>query len=119
ANSASAIRLFVSVCNAWQLSVKERLALAGGVSKPTYDNWRRGSGGALSRDQFERISLVLGIHKAIRLIFLKEEDADRWLKAENSDDPFGEQSPLTFVVSGGIPQLYALRSYLDAWRGAK
>lgn len=118
-SSASAVRLFLSVCNAWSLPVKDRLVLAGGVSKPTYDNWRRGKGGTLSRDQFERVSLLLGIHKALRLIFLKDEEADRWLNSANSDDPFGSLSPLEFIKLGGIPQLYSLRSYLDAWRGVK
>jgi hypothetical protein len=43
----------------------------------------------------------------------------RWLKSANTDIPFGERSPLDRALRGSINDLYAVRRYIDAWRGMK
>ncbi|MGL1287728.1 MbcA/ParS/Xre antitoxin family protein, partial [Vibrio parahaemolyticus] len=68
-------------------------------------------------DVLERISLVLGIVKALRLLFASDEAGKRWLRAANTDAPFGGHSPLEHMLRGSIADLYAVRRYLDAWRG--
>ena len=117
--SAPAIRLFFNVAELWDLAVDQRRAILGDVSKQTYHNWKAGKIGALTRDQIERISLVLGILKGLRLVFSDDAAAIRWLKAENRDLPFGGRSPLDRMTAGGINDLYEVRRYLDAWRGVK
>ena len=73
--------------------------------------------GTLSYDQLERISLVLGIYKALKLLFADDASGVRWLKATNSDLPFAAGSPLDRMLRGSIDDLYAVRRYLDGWRG--
>jgi hypothetical protein len=63
------------------------------------------------------VSLVLGIYKALRLLFVDGLEALRWLKAGNHDLPFAGRSPLERMLLGSIDDLYAVRRYLDAWRG--
>ena len=117
--SPTAVRLFLRLADVWQLSVDQRRTLLGGISRPTYYNWLRGKVGTLSRDQLERISLVLGIQKGLRLLFADEASAGRWFTSPNADVPFGGRSPLERMTGGGMDDLYALRRYLDAWRGMK
>jgi hypothetical protein len=117
--SPAAVKLFMRLSNLWRLAVDQRRALLGDISRPTYHNWQRGKVGTLSRDQLERISLVLGIYKGLRLLFADEASATRWLTSPNRDLPFGGQSPLERALKGSIDDLYAVRRYIDAWRGMK
>src|SRR5215831_18718204 len=64
--SPAAVRLFLRLSELWRLAVDQRRALLGDISRPTYHNWQRGQVGTLTRDQLERISLVLGIHKGLK-----------------------------------------------------
>lgn len=117
--SAPAVRLFLRLAALWGLSIPDRMALLGDISRQTYYNWQNGKVGTLSRDQLERISLLLGIHKALKLVFAEDAAGQRWLKSANRDLPFGGLSPLARALLGGIDDLYAVRRYLDAWRGIK
>ncbi len=115
--SPAAVRLFLALAEMWRLTVDERRVLLGDISRPTYHNWRRGQLGPLSRDQLERISLLLGIHKGLKLVFADDETGRRWLTSANRDIPFGGRAPLARMLGGSIDDLYAVRRYLDAWRG--
>lgn len=117
--SPVAVKLFLRLADVWKLAVDQRLTLLGGISRPTYYNWQKGKGGPLSRDQLERISLTLGIHKGLKLLFADEASAERWFTSPNTDVPFGGRSPLERMTRGGIDDLYAVRRYIDAWRGMK
>jgi hypothetical protein len=117
--SATAVRLFMGLSDQWRLAVDQRRALLGDISRPTYHNWQGGKVGTLSRDQLERISLVLGIHKGLKLLFADEASAARWFTSPNKDLPFGGDSPLGRALRGSIDDLYSVRRYIDAWRGMK
>ncbi|PWB60811.1 MAG: DUF2384 domain-containing protein [Bradyrhizobiaceae bacterium] len=117
--SPTAVKLFLRLADLWRLAVDQRRALLGDISRPTYHNWQGGKVGTLSRDQLERISLVLGIHKGLKLLFADEASATRWFTSPNRDLPFGGMSPLERALRGSIDDLYAVRRYIDAWRGMK
>jgi Protein of unknown function (DUF2384) len=117
--SASAVRLFLKLAERWGLSVEERCRLLGDISKPTYHNWQNGKVGTLGRDQMERISLLLGLHKGLTLLFADDAAGLRWLKSANVDLAFGGKAPLARALQGSINDLYAVRRYVDSWRGVK
>jgi hypothetical protein len=117
--SSPAVRLFMALAEKWGLSVGERQTLLGGISRQTYHNWQRGKAGKLSRDQLERVSLLLGIHKGLKLLFADDAQGLRWLKSANRDFAFGGMAPLERALKGSIGDLHALRRYIDAWRGIK
>lgn len=117
--SGPAMALFLRTCDLWDLKVEARMAILGGVSRQTYHNWKSGKVGALGRDQLERISLVLGILKGLRLVFAEDGHGVRWLKAANDAPVFGGRSPLEVMSDGGMAGLIEVRRYLDAWRGVK
>jgi Protein of unknown function (DUF2384) len=117
--SASAVRLFLNLVERWKLNVDQRCRLLGDISKPTYHNWQNGKVGVLSRDQMERISLLLGLHKGMALLFADDAAGLRWFKSANTEVVFGGKSPLERALQGSINDLYAVRRYVDAWRGVK
>jgi hypothetical protein len=115
--SGPGLRTFFNIGREWGLAVEQQRILLGGVPPSTYHKWKGGAAGTLSYDQLERISLVLGIYKALKLLFADEAGGMRWLKAANTDLPFGGGSPLDRMLRGSIDDLYAVRRYLDGWRG--
>ncbi len=117
--SASAVRLFLKLADQWQLSVDQRRVLLGDVSRQTYHNWQNGKIGPLSRDQLERVSLLLGIHKGLKLLFAEDAGSMRWFKSPNLDEHFAGRSPLDRALLGSVNDLFAVRRYIDAWRGMK
>ena len=100
------------------LTVPERSRVLGNLPPATYYRWIEKGAPALSRDLLERISLVLGIIKGLRVLFANDEDGKRWLRAPNKDIPFAGESPLTRMLRGSIADLYEVRRYIDGWRGA-
>jgi hypothetical protein len=119
--SGAGLRTFLNIADAWQLSESARLRVLGLPSRSTFHGWvakvRGGNDITLSVDQLTRISAVLGIYKALRILFPREDDASRWLRSENSGVIFGGQTPLALIVSGTQDGLILVRRYLDAWRG--
>ena len=117
--SPTAVKLFFRLAAHWRLSIEQQRILLGSISRLTHYNGGVGWVGALSRDQLEQISLVLGIHGGLELLFADAANAERWFTADNDDVPFGDVSPLARMTQGSIDDLYAVRRYIDAWRGMK
>jgi hypothetical protein len=117
--SRHALPVFFNVCATWGLGVQEQRIMLGGVPPSTFHKWKSGDVGALSYDQLERVSLLLGVFKALRLLFANDAQGIAWLKAKNTAVTFGGGAPLERMLRGGIDDIYAVRRYLDAWRGVK
>ena len=71
----------------------------------------------LPLDTLLRISAILGIHKALRILFADGERALQWLRNENAAPLFGGQRPIDLMLSGTQVGLIEVRRFLDAWRG--
>ena len=117
--SSPAFSLFLRFADRWGLNEDQRLAVLGDIHRQTYQKWKRGEVGSLTRDQLERISIILGIHKGLRVLFADHDSAENWFKSINHDVPFAGMSPLDYMVQGSINNLYQVRRYIDAWRGMR
>ena len=115
--AAAGLRAFQRVATLWQLSIAEQLNLLGLQSKSTYFKWRKDASARLPRDTLERLSYLLGIYKALQVLFPDPAAADAWLRRPNSAAPFGGGSALDRMLSGQVADLYFVRQYLDAQRG--
>jgi hypothetical protein len=116
--SAPAMRTFLNVCAAWNLSVNQQRGLLGWPAPSTYHKYKAGQTGTLSFDILSRISLVLGIYKALHILYPQPELADQWVKLRNANPLMGGKTPLELMVDGGIDGLHRVRRLLDARRGA-
>jgi hypothetical protein len=112
-----ALRAFFKLAERWKLRVADQRKLLGDPPESTFYNWKRERDGALSRDTLERISYLLGIFKALAILFPQPDRADAWLRRPNDAPTFGGQSALERMLSGNVADLYVVRQYLDAQRG--
>lgn len=119
--SGPGLRGFLNIAKEWSLTEGERLAILGFPGRSTYHAWvQRARGGealTLPVDTLLRISALLGIYKALKILFLSEGEAQRWLNSPNAGPLFGGQRPRDLLTCGTQDGLLQLRRFLDAWRG--
>jgi hypothetical protein len=115
--SAPALRAFFNVARAWQSSVAEERGLLGWPPSSTFHKYKSGNAGVLSFDTLTRISLVLGIYKALHILYPEPAFADRWMRMPNSHALFGGRTPIAFVLDAGLDALFQVRRLLDSRRG--
>ncbi len=115
--SPPALRTFFRVADLWELSVAEQMTLLGVTARSTFLSWRKDPNVVLPRDTLERISCVLGIHKALQTLFPDERMADEWIRRPNTAGLFGGRSALDRMLSGQVADLFVVRQHLDAQRG--
>jgi hypothetical protein len=115
--SAPALHGFFNIAKAWELGVLEERALLGWPPSSTFHKYKSGDAGVLSFDTLTRISLVLGIYKALHILYPEPAFADAWMRMPNSNALFAGRSPIAFVADAGLDGLFQLRRLLDGRRG--
>jgi Antitoxin Xre/MbcA/ParS C-terminal toxin-binding domain/Antitoxin Xre-like helix-turn-helix domain len=115
--SEPALRTFFAISRAWGLSATEERALLGWPPSSTFHKYKSGNAGVLSFDTLTRISLVLGIYKALEVLYSDTSFADRWMSMPNANPMFEGQTPIAFVAEAGLDGLCQVRRLLDARRG--
>jgi hypothetical protein len=70
----------------------------------------------LDADRLLRISYLIGIFKALNILHSKKL-ADAWVRLPNSNRIFAGQTPLAYMMKGGVPAMQMVRRLLDARRG--
>jgi hypothetical protein len=113
--SEVALKAFLALMKAWDLSNAEASALLG-VSPSTLDRMKRGYRPTLSQDQLTRVSALVGVYKGLHLLFA-DETADEWARRPNSGPLFDRETPIQSMIEGGIPRMLEVRRYVDAARG--
>ncbi len=110
-----ALRGFFRIMELWNIDAREAQVLLGEPPKSTYYKMKKGTVARLDRDTIERISYVVGIYKALQLLFADRERADGWIRRPNR--AFGGRSALEHALAGSVTDLADVRRYLDAVRG--
>jgi hypothetical protein len=116
--SRTAMPAFFKLVDAWKVRDEVARYLLGGVSNGVYYQLKRGEKKTLDQDKLTRISLLVGIFKALNILYSRKL-ADAWIGLPNSNPMFEGQPPLAYVMKGGIPALLRVRQLLDARRGAQ
>jgi hypothetical protein len=114
---AAGLRAFFQIMDTWQIPNDQAMVLLGQPARSTFFKWRKGEvkGKAHAVDLVSRISYVLGIFKALEVLYQRPEQADRWVSQPNL--AFGGQSALERMMGGQITDLAVVRDYLDSVRG--
>jgi hypothetical protein len=111
-----ALKAYARIVEAWSLSVKDAAGLAD-MSESTWKRARKPDfAGELTKDQLLRLSAVIGIYKSLELYF-SDPLAKTWFTRTNDGPLFGGLPPVETAIDGGLPQILAIRTYLDALRG--
>ena len=115
AKVAIALRAFFKLADAWQLSTDEARKLLGEPGRATFFQWKAGRFGRMSKDVVRRISWLLGIWKALQILFPEAARADAWVRSSNA--LLGGQSALQRMLAGDVSDLAEVRTLLDHVRG--
>ncbi len=117
--SPSAIRVFLNIAATWQLNETQARGLLNGIASSTFHAWKKQPRGKrLDQDTLMRISLVIGIYKALNIYFAQPW-ADRWVVLGNRGAMFAGATPLDYMLRHGQPGMLAVRRMLDSWRGGR
>ena len=120
--AGAGLRTFARIADRWKLPAADAMALLGMESRSTYYELLKRARGSrevkgLSKDQLDRLSYVLGIYEAIRVLFPhSEESRDGWVSRANTATLFAGRSPLEIMRSSMIG-LYQTFAHLAAARG--
>jgi antitoxin Xre/MbcA/ParS-like protein len=113
--SAPGLKTFFNIMTRWKLRDEDARALLGGVSNGPFYEMKRKPGRVLDADRLTRISYIIGIYKALRILH-SDRLADEWVRLPNRNPIFAGQTPLSYMVRGGLPALHTVRRLLDARR---
>lgn len=112
--AAAMFRAINNLFRLWKLTDEEAATL---LDQPirTYRRWKTGALGRINRDCKARLSNLMGIHKALRIIFRDPQRTYDWIKAEN--EAFHGRSALDVMLGGELTDIMRVRRYLDSERG--
>jgi CTP:molybdopterin cytidylyltransferase MocA len=111
-------RMVMTLLDHWKLSTEDQAALLGiaASNRAALARYRRGEPIGTSRDQYERVGHLLGIHKNLRLLFPQNRElVYRWISTRNR--AFDNLSPVEVIREWGFAGLLMVRAYLDRARG--
>ncbi len=111
-------KMVMTLLDHWQLSTEDQAALLGiaASNRTALARYRKGEAIGTSRDQYERVGHLLGIHKNLRLLFPQNRDlVYRWMTTRNK--AFGNLTPVEVIKEWGFAGLLMVRGYLDRARG--
>ncbi len=113
-----ALKFFFGLMAHWGCTVEEQRVLLGAVGNTTFYKYKRLPDVRLPHDTLERISYLMGIHKALSIIFSNSrERAYQWVSRPNTATPFNGQSALKYMLAGRVVDIADVRRYLDGVRG--
>jgi len=116
--ATAALQGFFNITQRWGLSATQQRVLLGDPPKSTFFKWKSDeTANQLDSATLERISYILGIHKALRLLLPTERAAYEWVNKPNDAPLFHGQTALSRMLAGRVADLYEVRRYLDGERG--
>ena len=113
--SPPALRTFFNIMARWQVRDEDARALLGGVTNGPFYEMKKNPDRVLDPDRLLRISYLVGIFKALNLLY-SEALADEWIRLPNTNVIFAGQTPLAYLLAGGLPAMQIVRRLLDARR---
>lgn len=112
--AAAMFRAALNLFRLWQVTDEQAATLLD-MPVRTFRRWKAGEAARMGRDLKARLSNLMGIHKALRVIFREPERGYAWIKMAN--DTFAGKSALEVMLGGDLTDLMRVRRYLDAERG--
>lgn len=112
--AAAMFRAVVNLFRAWGVTDADAATLLD-LPARTYARWKADGSGRHGRDGKARLSNLMGIHKALRIIFHEPQRGYDWVRKPN--DMFAGKSALDIMLGGELTDLMRVRRALDAERG--
>jgi hypothetical protein len=113
--STPALKAFFNVMATWKVRDEDARALLGGVSNGPFYEMKRNPDRTLDTDRLTRVSYLLGIYKALHILH-GSALANEWVHLPNRNPVFAGETPLGYMIRGGLPGLQTVRRLLDSRR---
>lgn len=111
--AAAMFRAALNLFGKWGLTDEQAATLLD-MPLRSYRRWKAEGPGRISRDGRARLSNLMGIHKALRIIFSEAQRGYAWMRASNA--AFAGASALDVMLGGELTDIMRVRRYLDAAR---
>ena len=112
--AAAMFRATVNLFRLWSVT-DEQAAILLDLPVRSYRRWKAGEIGRFDRDRKARLSNLVGIHKALRIIFREPQRGYTWIQAPNA--AFADRTALEVMLGGELTDLMRVRRYLESERG--
>lgn len=113
-HTPAGVRIFFNVMEEWNVDPEDARLLLGSVSTRYYRQLKsRQEGRILSPDRLYRISYLVGIYKALHILY-GENLGNRFVHLPNSNRLFAGSTPLSYMIEGGLPSMQKVRRLLDS-----
>jgi hypothetical protein len=113
--SAPVLKAFFNMMARWKVRDEDARGLLGGASNGPFYEMKRNPDRIIETDRLTRISYLIGIFKALQILH-GPKLADEWVQLPNRNPIFNGQTPLAYMVRGGLPGIETVRRLLDARR---
>jgi hypothetical protein len=113
--SGPGLDAFFGIVARWKVRDEDARALLGGVTNGPFYELKRRRDRVLDPDRLTRISYLIGIFKALHILH-SPKLADEWVRLPNTNAIFAGDTPLAFMIRGGLPAMQTVRRLLDARR---
>ena len=112
------LRTALNILTKWKTSTEQAGNILR-VSRSTISRARTDKAVSLDEDQLKRVSLVLNIHSALRMLFDNPANVYGFMQMKNHNEFFNGRSPLEVVQNGDMIALYETFRRIDSLRGAQ
>ena len=112
----AAFRVAVRTLNAWGYSADEMARVL--ALNPAQFQRYRATGlpeETANSDLITRVSLVLGIERALKLLLAEESDIQNWLNRPSKAPLFKKATPKSIMMNGQLGEIRKIHKYLDGW----
>ena len=110
----TALRTILQVFDVWQLSAQDSAILLG-VDDSLYRQWIENPDRAIVQGRtLVRLHCLTRIANALNMIYSHRQVTGTWLWRGNSHALFRDQSPLWYMLSGGMEELSDVCKHLEA-----
>ena len=115
----TAFKVVLNIFDKWHCTTDESLTLLG-LKRSTWFKYKSAPEKAsFSHDLIERISYLLNIHAALRILFSNQESVYKWVRKPNKAPFYNGRSAMDIMMQGRVVDLWAVASRLNAERGGK
>jgi hypothetical protein len=110
------LRAFFSIIEKWEVRGEDACILLGGISNEDFYSLKKNPDQTLDPEAVTRVTYLAGIYIALHTLY-GDELADKWVQMPNQNAIFGGQTPLGYMIRGGLPAFPTMLHLLDARRG--
>lgn len=114
---SAGLKAVLNILEKWGCSAEQAMAILR-LPRATFYKYRNDPSQArLDRDQLTRLSYLLNMHQALRIVFENRENVYGFMSKKNHNPYFHGRTPLEVIESGDFGALYETYKRIDTLRG--